>query len=120
MTKSNKPIDLDQVAGWPDEAHKIAPAAHAHAFGMIALWAALMEECLSILLAHYLPIKNDIAIPLIHKLAIRDRSELLRKLSRDNLPNPIATAGNPYVPVNTPAIDDLFSMFRFDRDHDGD
>jgi len=40
--------------------------------------------------------------------------------SRDNLPNPIATAGNPYVPVNTPAIDDLFSMFRFDRDHDGD
>ena len=33
--------------------------------------------------------------------------------SRDNLPNPIATAGNPYVPVNTPAIDDLFSMFQF-------
>jgi phospholipase C len=33
--------------------------------------------------------------------------------SRDNLPNPIATAGNPYVPANSPAIDDLFSMFRF-------
>jgi phospholipase C len=34
--------------------------------------------------------------------------------SRDNLPNPIATAENPYVPANSPAIDDLFGMFRFD------
>jgi phospholipase C len=33
--------------------------------------------------------------------------------SRDNLPNPISVAGNPYVPANNPAIDDLFSMFRF-------
>ena len=34
--------------------------------------------------------------------------------SRDNLPNPISVAGNPYVPANSPAIDNLFSMFRFD------
>jgi phospholipase C len=43
--------------------------------------------------------------------------------SRDNLPNPIVAKGNPYVPVNSPAIGDLFSMFRFsdhDGDHDGD
>jgi len=33
--------------------------------------------------------------------------------SRDNLPNPIPVAGNPYVPANSPAIDDLLSMFRF-------
>ncbi len=33
--------------------------------------------------------------------------------SRDNLPNPIAANGNPYVPVNSPAIGDLFSMFQF-------
>jgi phospholipase C len=33
--------------------------------------------------------------------------------SRDNLPNPAAAAGNPYVPTNSPAIDDLFSVFRF-------
>jgi phospholipase C len=33
--------------------------------------------------------------------------------SRDNLPNPIPVAGNPYVPANSPAIGDLFSMFRF-------
>ena len=33
--------------------------------------------------------------------------------SRDNFPNPIATADNPYVPVNSPAIDDLMSLFNF-------
>lgn len=33
--------------------------------------------------------------------------------SRDNLPNPIATRSNPYVPLNTPAIGDLFDLFDF-------
>jgi phospholipase C len=33
--------------------------------------------------------------------------------SRDNFPNPIATADNPYVPTNSPAIDDLLSLFNF-------
>jgi hypothetical protein len=28
----------------------------------------------------------------------------------DNFPNPIATAANPYVPVNSPAIDDLMGL----------
>jgi phospholipase C len=37
------------------------------------------------------------------------------KRSRDNFPNPISTSGNPYVPVNSPAIDDLFSLFDFDN-----
>jgi phospholipase C len=32
--------------------------------------------------------------------------------SRDNFPNPIV-AGNPYVPVNSPAISDLFDLFSF-------
>ncbi len=31
--------------------------------------------------------------------------------SRDNLPNPAATPGNPYVPSNSPAIGDLMEMF---------
>ena len=35
------------------------------------------------------------------------------KRSRDNFPNPIPVAGNPYIPVNSPAIDDLFSLFDF-------
>jgi phospholipase C len=35
--------------------------------------------------------------------------------SRDNLPNPTATASNPYVPTNAPAIGDLFDMFDFSR-----
>ena len=33
--------------------------------------------------------------------------------SRDNFPNPIATAENPYVPTNSPALDDLMSLFNF-------
>ena len=33
--------------------------------------------------------------------------------SRDNYPNPIAERGNPYVPLNTPAIADLFDLFDF-------
>jgi acid phosphatase len=33
--------------------------------------------------------------------------------SRDNLPNPIATPDNPYVPTNMPALTDLFDMFDF-------
>ena len=33
--------------------------------------------------------------------------------SRDNFPNPVTRPGNPYVPVNSPAIGDLFSLFNF-------
>jgi phospholipase C len=33
--------------------------------------------------------------------------------SRDNFPNPITNAGNPYVPVNSPAIGDLIDLFNF-------
>jgi len=35
--------------------------------------------------------------------------------SRDNLPNPIAAQGNPYVPTNGPAIGDLMTVFDFDH-----
>jgi phospholipase C len=45
--------------------------------------------------------------------------EPLTGRSRDNLPNPRAHKHNPYVPVNAPAIGDLFDMFDFDHgDHD--
>ena len=33
--------------------------------------------------------------------------------TRDNLPNPVTSSTNPYVPTNMPAIDDLMSYFRF-------
>jgi phospholipase C len=33
--------------------------------------------------------------------------------SRDNKPNPIAGASNPYVPINSPAIGDLMDLFNF-------
>jgi phospholipase C len=33
--------------------------------------------------------------------------------SRDNFPNPESLPQNPYVPLNAPALDDLFDFFRF-------
>ncbi len=33
--------------------------------------------------------------------------------SRDNYPNPKTKANNPYVPTNSPALDDLFDAFNF-------
>jgi phospholipase C len=36
--------------------------------------------------------------------------------SRDNFPNPVVSEGNPYVPINSPAIGDLFDMFEFHHD----
>jgi phospholipase C len=33
--------------------------------------------------------------------------------SRDNFPNPVTNGRNPYVPLNTPAISDLFDLFDF-------
>ncbi len=35
--------------------------------------------------------------------------------SRDNFPNPVVKAKNPYVPLNMPALDDLFGMFDFSK-----
>ena len=33
--------------------------------------------------------------------------------SRDNFPNPVVRADNPYVPLNSPALGDLFDLFDF-------
>jgi phospholipase C len=41
----------------------------------------------------------------------------LSSRSRDNFPNPVADHDNPYVPLNSPAISDLFDLFSFGRDH---
>jgi phospholipase C len=35
--------------------------------------------------------------------------------SRDNFPNPVTAANNPYVPTNSPALDDLFDAFTFQQ-----
>jgi phospholipase C len=35
--------------------------------------------------------------------------------SRDNFPNPKAAAANPYVPTNSPALDDLFDAFNLNN-----
>jgi phospholipase C len=48
------------------------------------------------------------------------RLDPLTRRSRDNFPNPRVRKDNPYVPVNSPAIGDLFDMFQFDQDKDHD
>jgi phospholipase C len=40
--------------------------------------------------------------------------------SRDNFPNPVVDDDDPYVPLNSPALGDLFDMFRFGHDRDND
>jgi phospholipase C len=40
----------------------------------------------------------------------------LTQRSRDNLPNPRSEPNDPYVPVNSPAIGDLFDLFDFGHD----
>jgi phospholipase C len=39
----------------------------------------------------------------------------LSKRSRDNLPDPETATGNPYVPINGPAIGDLMTLFDFNH-----
>jgi phospholipase C len=41
----------------------------------------------------------------------------LTERSRDNFPNPRVDDDNPYVPLNSPALGDLFDMFDFDHGH---
>jgi len=38
--------------------------------------------------------------------------------SRDNFPNPTVEEDNPYVPLNNPALGDLFDLFHFDQSGD--
>lgn len=40
--------------------------------------------------------------------------------SRDNLPNPVVSRANPYVPKNGPAIGDLMNLFDFGHPHNHD
>lgn len=46
--------------------------------------------------------------------------EPLTHRSRDNFPNPRVDDDNPYVPLNSPALGDLFDLFDFSKHHDGD
>jgi acid phosphatase len=44
----------------------------------------------------------------------------LTKRSRDNFPNPVSEPDNAYVPLNSPAIGDLFDLFQFERGRGND
>jgi phospholipase C len=43
------------------------------------------------------------------------RLQPLSERSRDNLPNPVASVRDPYVPLNRPAVGDLMGMFSFEH-----
>ncbi len=44
----------------------------------------------------------------------------ISRWSRDNLPDPLASRRDPYVPLNGPAIGNLMDMFHFGHGHDHD
>jgi phospholipase C len=44
----------------------------------------------------------------------------LTRRSRDNFPNPVSEPDNAYVPLNSPAIGDLFDLFQFERGRGND
>jgi len=79
----------DPFDGW-SVATKIESPAHVHAFGMIAMNAAIMEEVLTLLLAHFLRLPQDISIPLVHKMAIGDS---IRSYSKDSFREERRTEG---------------------------
>jgi hypothetical protein len=72
----------DPFDGW-GVATKVEPPAHVHAFGMIAMNAAMMEEAMTLLLAHFLRLPHDIAISLIHKISVSNRSDLIRQIASE-------------------------------------
>ncbi|MGD0152000.1 MAG: hypothetical protein ABSB77_25780 [Xanthobacteraceae bacterium] len=74
------PIDLDRVVGWPPDGHSVGSVAHVHAFGQIALTAAMLEETLILLLIQRLPMPENISGPLVHKLNNRERSDWYKGL----------------------------------------
>jgi hypothetical protein len=73
----------DPFDGW-NVATKIESPAHIHAFGMIAMNAAMMEEVVTLLLAHFLRLPQDTSISLIHKISVRDRSDLIRDIASES------------------------------------
>ncbi len=72
----------DPFDGW-SVATKIESPAHVHAFGMIAMNAAMMEEALTLLLAYFLRLPHDISISLIHKISVNNRSDLIREIASE-------------------------------------
>jgi hypothetical protein len=77
--------DSDHVGDWPTGRNKIETPKHVHAFGMIALSSAMLEEILVLLLITYLrPIARDVAMRLTAGLNNRDRADWLRALVRAN------------------------------------
>ena len=72
----------DSFDGW-GVATKIESPLHVHAFGMIAMNAAMMEEVLTLMLSHFLQLPYDISVSLIHKIAVRNRSDLIRQIASE-------------------------------------
>lgn len=73
-------VTTNPFDGWR-VATGIDSPSHVHAFGMVAMNAAMMEEALTLLLAHFMGLPHDIAIPLIHKMAVGDRTHLVKKIA---------------------------------------
>lgn len=84
MTDSSEPDDPNHIGDWPLGRNKIETARHVHAFGMIALNSAMLEEILFLLLVAYLPMEREAALRLVSNFNNRERADWLREIVRDN------------------------------------
>jgi hypothetical protein len=75
------PNDLDLVSGWPPQGQNVGSVAHVHAFGQIALTSAMLEEMMNMLLVMWLPMTQDVAVPLVYAMNNRSRADWLKALS---------------------------------------
>jgi hypothetical protein len=83
MTDAPNRPDDDRIGDWPIGRNKIDTPRHVHAFGMIALNAAMLEEILLLLLLWYLrPIPGETATQLIRDMNNRQRADWLRNLAQ--------------------------------------
>lgn len=83
MTEGAIRSDDSYVGDWPTGLNKIETAKHVHAFGVIALNSAMLEESLLLLLIWYLrPIPHDQAMQLTKGMNNRQRLDWLRAVAR--------------------------------------
>ena len=75
----------DYIGDWPTGRNRIETPRHVHAFGMIALNSAMLEETLMLMLITYLsPVPRDIATNLVGDMNNRDRVDWLRAIVRSS------------------------------------
>jgi hypothetical protein len=72
--------ELESLAGWPDEKHRITSVEFIHAFGQLSLAYNYLEDCMGLIFGRFLPINLLEAEALYHRLNNFDRMSILTGL----------------------------------------